>query len=148
MEVREWKTPFSKGDLHIVDLSWNGGHLSVDYAEGNRYELVGSKRHSIYSLIISLFHVETESIYDLKFRNVGVFRLLDESGLLELWKENEVSLNSLLIKGHAWSKESPLTFLMGYEEGWSHLVATQDDCVEIVSDEHPEIELVEKINRL
>lgn len=147
MEVKDWNTPFSEGTIYIVDLSWNGKHFSVKYPDGSGYDLEGSKRHSDYQLIISVFHEESESLYDVMFEAVSGFRLLDEGGLLELWTQGTKFPNSALIKGHLWSKESPLTFISGFEDEWSHLIATSDECAEIVSDQHPEIRFIEKISK-
>ena len=147
MEVKEWDTPFNEGTIFIVDLSWNGKNFSVEYPKGPAYELRGSKRHSDYALIVSVFHLETEAVYDVMFKVVSGFRLLDEGGLLELWTPGKKSPNCALIKGHLWSKESPITFISGYEEEWSHLISTEDECVEVVADEHPEIKFVEKVSK-
>ncbi|MCG9656861.1 hypothetical protein VME0621_03071 [Vibrio mediterranei] len=147
MEVKEWDTPFSEGTIYIVDLSWNGRHFSVTYPDGSGYELKGSERHKDYALIVSVFHEETETLYDVMFETVSGFRLLDEGGLLELWAVGEKFPNCALIKGHQWSKESPITFISGYEDEWSHLMATSDECVEIVSHKHPDIKLVGKSSK-
>ncbi len=146
MEVKDWNTPFSEGSIYIVDLSWNGKNFSIKYPDGNMYNLSGSKRHDKYPLIVSVFHVESEGVYDLMFKFVSGFRLLDEGGLLEIWNEGESFSNCALIKGHGWEQESPITFLSGFEDEWSHLIATENECVEVVSREHPEIKLVEKID--
>ena len=147
MEVKEWDTPFKEGTIFIVDLSWSGKNFSVEYHEGPAYELSGSKKHSDYALIVSIFHLETEAVYDVMFKVVSGFRLLDEGGLLELWTPEKRFPNCALIKGHLWSKESPITFLSGYEDEWSHFIATEDECVEVVAHEHPQIKFVEKVSK-
>jgi hypothetical protein len=43
------------------------------------------------------------------------------------------------VRSHAWSLESPIPFLRS--NGWAFVIATEDDCVEIVAEDEPIIEV-------
>ncbi len=85
---------------------------------------------------------DASSLYLVFFEVVSAFRVLDEHGLLELWeKTSELggrpAARTFKVRNHAWTKESPITFLAS--DGWSYIMATDFDCIEIVSVTPPEI---------
>ena len=70
------------------------------------------------------------------------FRVLDEGGLIELWGETAAQggrpgMSTFGVTGHAWSEESFIEFQFG--DGWSYVVATSDDCLEIVAADPPDV---------
>ena len=82
----------------------------------------------------------------MTFSEVSAFRALDEGGLPEFWWETKArggrpGLTTFRVRNHAWSHESFLSFFHGTAEGWSHVIATDGLCVEVVARNPPEITL-------
>jgi hypothetical protein len=78
------------------------------------------------------------------FQQVSAFRVLDEHGLMEFWGETTrqggmPAQSTFRVRNHGWTKESMLSFLP--TDGWSYVVATDFDCVEIVSANPPLVTL-------
>ena len=101
-------------------------------------------------LVIRVFWREGQAIYAVKFARIAAFRALDEGGLLELWEETHAqggcpTSATFKVRNHKWSKESPLAFAMSPEGLWSYVIATGNDCVEVVAFEPPEIVFERKI---
>ena len=146
IEISEWQTPFQDGNLSIVSLDWGYKKFSLGRPKGYEYETKGHDED--YELSVVVFHLETEHIYAIKFPSADTFRILDEGGLLSIWSAKdwrEKAKNTVKIRGHEWSKESPLSFFHNSNDGWSFLIATSMECVEIVTTSEPDISLVEKI---
>lgn len=140
----DWDTPFNEGTIFLVSAAWGGGEWSVSYPNGKSYHLqipTGTKA----ILTLTLFHLETESVYELRFPSASAFRVLDEGGLLNIWNEIQTNHNCFKVKGHAWSEESSVTFAMGSDDGFSFLITTSDDCVEVVCQHPPEIIFIQKL---
>ena len=144
MEFDTWATPFSEGEIHIVDLHWGARDWWIEYADGKRYETKAPFESENEALLVSIFHRESETVYLVTFEYPIAFRLLDEHGLVEVWAEKQTPANCLKVKGHGWSKESAISFAMG-EDGWSHIIATGDECVEVVCSASPKVELKERL---
>ncbi|ABV38301.1 hypothetical protein Ssed_3697 [Shewanella sediminis HAW-EB3] len=139
-----WDTPFNEGELFLVNATWGGDEWSVSYPDGKTYRLpmpTGSKE----ILTLTLFHLETEAIYELRFQSASAFRVLDEGGLLDIWSEKQTNHNCFKVKGHGWSEGSPVSFAMGSDDGFSYCISTDDDCVEVVCDQPPEIFFKQKL---
>jgi len=139
-----WDTPFNLGELFLVNAMWGGDEWSVSYPGGKTYRLpiaTGSKE----ILTLTVFHLETEGLYELRFPSASAFRVLDEGGLLDIWAEKETVHNCFKVKGHGWSEESPVSFAMGSDDGFSYFITTGDDCVEVVCDRPPEITFKQKL---
>ena len=79
------------------------------------------------------------------FIEVVAFRLLDEGGLTELWaaEDNQPrpAFATFRVRGHGWSRESPIPFIHGTDHGWSFVIATITDCVEVLTRSEPRVEL-------
>ena len=145
MEFESWLTPFDSGDVWLVDLSWGAKEWTLEYPNGKKYSVSGSKAHEEYDLIARVFHVESETLYNICYGVVNGYRCLDEHGLTELWNGNSPKKNTFKVKGHGWHKESPLTFFMGNSEEWSHLLVTNDECLEVVCQKPPVVQVNQKI---
>lgn len=111
-----WDTPFSDLVVWLGDV----GYEAREGALGFRVEVPAGG-----------------SVYRVAFDNVSAFRVLDEHGLLELWQGQRPARTAFRVRNHAWTRESPVTFLGS--DGWSFVVATDDTCIEIVSASEPEI---------
>ena len=139
-----WDTAFNEGKLFLISAVWGGAEWSFSDSEGKSYQLqLPATSNAI--LTITLFHLDTESVYELRFSSASAFRVLDEAGLLHIWNERQSSTNCFKVKQHAWSEESEVTFAMGSDNGYSFIIATEDDCVEVVSQHPPQINFIQKL---
>lgn len=89
---------------------------------------------------------EKRSVVCFSFAHVSAFRVLDEDGLTELWhasaKTPRPAQTTFRVRGHKWQFESELSWLMGgTEDFYSFMIATDGDCLEVVSSKEPSIEL-------
>ena len=69
-----------------------------------------------------------DPLYFVTFQDVSAFRVLDEGGLLEFWRQTESLGRSggtaFRVRNRRWSRESLLAFLPGDEDGSSYVIAT------------------------
>ncbi|WP_425410744.1 hypothetical protein [Hyphococcus sp.] len=139
LEFRRWQTPFENDDVLIIGVQYFGELSAIYVQEGVEYELEDANDWDGRSLEIKLFCKTDESIYGVYFSSVMAFRVLDEHGLTELWDagKKRPAKTTFEVRGHGWSKESPITFMNN--DGWSCVIATDWDCVEIVPNSDPEI---------
>lgn len=144
MEFQSWPTPFENGSLWLVDLSWGTKEWTLEKSNGVKYLIKGDAKHEYHELVARVFHEESQTIYQLLFESVNGFRCLDEHGLTEVWSEQRPKFNTFKIRGHGWHKESPLTFFMGNDGEWSHLIVTSDECLEVVCRESPTVKVIGK----
>ncbi|WP_192890952.1 hypothetical protein [Vibrio bathopelagicus] len=144
MIFEPWDTPFNEGTLSIISVVWGGDEWRVSYSSGKSYHFQMPARARAL-LTVTLFHLESESVFELKFLSASAFRLLDEGGLLHIWSERQINHNCFKVKGHPWSIESPVTFAMGSDNGYSFFITTDDDCVEVVCRYPPEIVFLQKL---
>ncbi|TMP30632.1 hypothetical protein [Pseudoalteromonas rubra] len=144
MEFESWPTPFEDGSLWLVDLSWGTKEWTLEKSNGVKYLIKGDAKHESHELVARVFHEESQTIYELLFESVNGFRCLDEHGLTEIWSNNRPTLNTFKIKGHGWHKESPLTFFMGNDGEWSHLIVTADECLEVICSASPIVKEIGK----
>ena len=144
MEFKSWPTPFENGSLWLVDLSWGTKEWTLEKSNGVKYLIKGDAKHENHELVARVFHEESQTIYELLFESVNGFRCLDEHGLTEVWSEKRPKFNTFKIRGHGWHKESPLTFFIGNDGEWSHLIVTSDECLEVVCRESPIVKVIGK----
>lgn len=144
VEIGKWETPFIEGDLWIVSVDWGYQRFSIGLSRGYEYMMNAHKKD--YELSIKVFHVPTESVYEVNFEAAETFRVLDERGLLDIWgAEGWKGVNTAKVRGHPWSEESFLEFFSHSTDGWSFLIATDWTCVEVVTESEPDIVFVEKL---
>jgi len=69
--------------------------------------------------VVRVFSEKLEAVYQFHFYNVGAFRVLDEHGMQEIIEalQETNTYPTLRVRHHGWSKESPLSFHMGTEDG-------------------------------
>jgi len=143
LQFEEWETPFWGGDLQIIDLHWGDGSFSCRTKEGKEFKLEENPLFKNVELQAHILDLSDGCLYRINYSQVNGFRLLDEHGLLELWEERDkqkVKLKSTFkVKNHMWSKESPLTFFHGNSDEWSHVVSTDNECLEVVCENTPSI---------
>jgi hypothetical protein len=148
LEITDWITPFNSGDLCIINIRWGEPDWFVEYpSKRKRYEIKNNFNSDENGLTITVFHLDTESVYEILFGDAGAFRMLDEHGLTEIWTSGKKprGINCFKVRNHGWSKESPLSFFMKSKDGWSYLVATDFECIEIIAKEPPKIIFKEKL---
>lgn len=115
-----WETPFENARIEL---------MAVAYGEDQ-------------SLAFDIRVPDSGATYRVRFEKVSAFRVLDESGLTEIWDRTGTGGGrpgsaTFRVRNHRWTRESPLVFLAS--DGWSHVVASDDDCIEIVAGTEPEI---------
>lgn len=145
-EFSAWQTPFENSSVLVLDVAFSRPRL---WPEGREPTATQPLLEALQSaeLVIRVYVHGEASIYRLSFDSVSAFRVLDEHGLMQLWhKTDELGGRpgqaTFRVRNHLWSEESPLSFL-GTQDGWSFVIATGDDCVEIVARTPPKIELEE-----
>jgi hypothetical protein len=119
-----WPTPFANDAVDVVDVSFS--------------------RNELNDLVLRVEVREDRSIYKVVFDHVSAFRVLDEHGLTEIWNKTSEfggrpTATTFRVRNNLWSKESQLSFLSS--DGWSYIIATDWDCVEIVSNSEPAVGL-------
>jgi hypothetical protein len=87
-----------------------------------------------------------DPLYRVRFEEVAAFRVLDEGGLSEFWHQTKrlggrPGQTTFRVRNHDWFKESLLPWIHGTEDGWSFVIATNSDCLEVVANEPPAITL-------
>lgn len=87
-------------------------------------------------LVARVCSLDTKSIYRLVFPAIAAMRLLDEGGLLEFWQKTQKlggrpGLTTFRVRNHAWAHESVVSFLGS--DGWSFVIASDNECLEVVS---------------
>ena len=153
IEFADWITPFLKKEIYI---------LSAAYSKNNEFGL-GIKREKHYlienshfqnpaftDLLVRVFCVDSEEVYRIQFDNVGGFRILDEHGLQGIIaagqdKTEWPSFPTFRVRHNCWSSESPLSFHMGTTDGWSYMIMTGWDCVEVLTSTEPIVTLECKV---
>lgn len=154
IEVADWPTPFCGKEVWI---------LSAGYSKDNEFGLgIKEEKHYLIGnphfqnpagteLLVRVFCLDSEEVYRIQFHDVGGFRILDEHGLLEVWdhlNKDETdwpTYPTLRICHHGWSRESPLSFHMGTSDGWSYMIVTGWDCVEVLTTTEPTVTLESKV---
>lgn len=150
VEFECWATPFADGDLTVLEVRTGGGSLSISDPTVGVVEIPSAGGPGDTNLLVRVFDWQSASVYRLLFSSVAAFRMLDENSLLELWTATEKfggrpGKSTFRVRGHAWTHESALAFIQGTRDGWSYVVATDWDCVEVVCPEPPDIEFEQLI---
>ena len=146
MKFENWETPIQAGSVSIVDISYGTKDWFLELANGVRYSIAGSDRHEERDLLVRVFHEETESLYEVCYECVCAFRCLDEHELLEVWGDpGRPPSNTFKLKEHLWHKESPISFLSGNTGEFSHMIATDWECLEVICKDTPTFKFLEKV---
>jgi hypothetical protein len=123
-EFGEWTTPFSDAAVEILEIA---------YAPHGQD---GSE------LVARVLARDADTIYRLVFPKIAAMPLLDEGGLLEFWQKTtelggRPGRTTFRVRNHAWTHESVVSFLAS--DGWSFVIASADECLEVVSVTAPTI---------
>ena len=149
VEFAAWHTRFANATIDLLEVRYLDGWLDVDDPRKGRRYREGPRSPgplSTYDLVATLFAPDDEQIYRIHYAGVQGFRVLDEGGLLELWEasatQGRPASTTFRVRGHGWSRESPLTFCFP-EDCWSWMLATDWDCLEVVCSVEPFVEPLE-----
>jgi hypothetical protein len=150
IEFSSWDTAFRQGYLHIVTVEYGSGPFFVSYHDPKRsYRINEDRSETTPILIVKILDTKSEELYQLSFETVSGYRVLDEHGLIELWNSDAYDYEKLgrtfMVRGHMWHKESPVTFISGMKGEWSYVVATDDECLEVVSSSEPSVTSLGKL---
>lgn len=110
--------------------------------ESMQVELAGVEYEATGRLAFRVVTIGEGAVFRATFDAVSAFRVLDEHGLDELWRKTaemggRPGPTTFRVRNHLWTKESPISFLRS--DGWSFVVATDFDCIEIVAADEPSI---------
>ena len=129
LEFSRWETPFENAKLWVREVFYEERTLNVRVAV-----------HWADGVLLS-----PEPTYRLRFQEVDAFRVLDEGGLLELWEQTSETGrpgdSTFRVRNHLWTRESFLSFHHGTDDGWSFVIATDGECVEVLARNPPNITL-------
>lgn len=141
-EFDQWVTPFSDALIEILEVAYSPARPWPKDAtpQYRTNSLLRSNNDS--DLMARVYVYETDKMYRVTFDTISAVRLLDEGGLLELWGKTaefggRPGRTTFRVRNHGWTKESPISFLCA--NGWSFVIASQDECLEVVSANQPKI---------
>lgn len=152
VELCDWETVISGKEACILSVGFSrDNEFGLGIERSHHYKIPNPHFQNPHytELLIRVFFLETEEVYKIKCSNVGAFRVLDEHGLHEIIKDLKkvTTVPTLKSRNHGWAKESPLSFFMGCDAGWSFLIMTGWDCVEVLTSSEPIIELEKNVER-
>ena len=141
VEFYRWKTPFENMGCEIIEVAF-APKLHWSKKSEPVYRGKSIIKSGFNADLISLIEDQNGRFYTIIFEKIVAMRLLDEAGLTEIWQASaqlggRPGQTTFKVRNHAWTKESSLEFIQ--TEGWSYIIATENDCLEIVSVSVPEI---------
>jgi hypothetical protein len=146
VEFAPWSTDVEEDELCLGQLNFDVGAPLITFLQkGVSYSLPQAIPDHNCKLSADFISIRKEEIFRFEFDQVIAFRVLDENGLLELWKasnENPRPAHSTFrARGHTWNRESFLVFdLPGPDTRFSYFVVSMYDyCLEVVSDKEPRL---------
>lgn len=142
-EFSQWQTPFENSKIAVLEVAYHSDiSLPDQYQSGHQYRsLLRSSQEA--KLEIRLYAYDENRIFRVSFDTVSAFRVLDEHGLIQLWEKTaelggRPGQTTFKARNHLWSEESLISFL-GAQDGWSFVIASDGDCIEIVARAPPKI---------
>ena len=141
MQISKWNTPIEHGVLNILSVSWSSWDWYTGSTDAKNHNVCDSDELDSNSLKVVVMHCihedESDVIFELNFTGVGAYRLLDENGLSELHEIDVGKANTFKVKGNGWSKESSCSFDMNTQNGWSFMLTTGGECLEVLCQREP-----------
>ncbi len=118
VEFSAWQTDIAESDVEIIALQFDAVKRQLDV----------------------VLQQEDQRLV-ARFADVEAFRVLDEGGLTQLWAASSDKARpgrtTFRVRGHKWTSESEIVFHLGTSEGWSYVIATGDDCIEVLTRSEP-----------
>lgn len=150
VEFGPWETDVKNDDLSLVSLTYAASPWVSYEQEGIKLEMPGRPIAAVLTLEAVFLSRQKQAAVRFRFENAWAFRVLDECGLLELWhasaKEPRPAHATFRVRGHAWQAESMLLWVhYSAEDRFSYMIATDDACLEVVTVDEPQIELLPAI---
>ena len=157
IEFSRWETPF-ENDGKFVDIGeivhgpeelpnwvWDPPpSLLKNPAEASLIALVDVQKRQGFAPPV---------VYKVVFEGVRSFRVVDESALQEFWGamgDKGLLLGTPLrppatfrVRNHVWSRDAVFSFMRETDDGWSYVIATDNQCLEVLALEPPDITLLE-----
>ena len=132
-EFGEWTTPFTDAAVEILEVAYAA--RGTEKLAVFRAEPPMSDQHD-RDLVARIHDRDSKSIYQVVFPAIAAMRLLDEGGLLEFWQKTRdfggrPGQTTFRVRNHAWTRESVISFLAS--DGWSFVIASDNECLEVVS---------------
>ena len=148
IEFERHESILSDSELTVIDVRWGGGEFGIYDAEDNvTYAHKADDGFDECELYVDVFSHKFKSIYRIEFQYIYGYRLLDEGGLLDFWSSPNYDCAKLRpiarTRNSPWSKESIIPFI--YSKGISYLIITENECVEVITDQEPTIHFVRKL---
>lgn len=148
IQLCDWETILSGKETYILSVGFSReNEFGLGIENSHFYTIPNSHFQNPFftELLVRVFVPETEEVYRIKFSNVGAFRVIDEHGLQEIIQEiylqKVTTVPTIKSRNHGWVKESPASFFMGCKDGWSFLIITGWDCLEVLTVSEPVFEL-------
>ena len=149
IEQKQWKTPFVEDQLVLFDLRWGRGGISIGGEITGDFEIAPETGEEFPALEVSVFSLETQSVYKVSFASVLGFRVIDSDDFIDMLSAAGFRAGeSTFMVRH---ESSPLSVLSTVENGaWSYVIATEVDCLEVaaMSDDGVAIEFVREVERV
>ena len=155
IEFGAWSTSLLEKEIYILSVGYSKeNEFGLQIKQEKHYLIENShfKNPILTELLVRVFCVDSEEVYKIQFYDVGGFRVLDEHGLQEIIKTGLNKIDwptypTFRVRHHGWSSESPLSFDMGTNDGWSYMIMTGWDCVEVLTSSEPKVTLERKVER-
>jgi len=141
-EFEQWATPFTNAAVEILEVVYSPNRPWPEDARPHYRSNSLLRTHNDADLVARIYVYESKNIYRVTFNSISAMRLLDEGGLLEFWLKTEElggrpGQTTFRVRNHGWAEESLISFLE--TDGWSFVIASENECLEVVSAETPEI---------
>lgn len=143
-EFGEWRTPFENAAIEILEVAYAPVRSWPDDDKPSYRDHSLLRSPGDNDLVLRMYLYDVNKTYRVVFEHVSAFRLLDEGGLPQFWKKTDElggrpARTTFRVRNHLWSGESEISFFMGTKEGWSFVIASHNECVEILSEKEPVI---------
>jgi hypothetical protein len=134
LEVGEWTTPFTDSAVELLEVACAPGPAWPAPARRHAASQPGEPDGG--DLVVRVHDRDADRIFRLVFPTIAALRLVDEGGLVETWRKTaefggRPGRTTFRVRNHAWTHESVIAFLAS--DGWSFLIATDTDGLDVVS---------------
>lgn len=143
IEFAEWPTIIENDALHLLDVIYKNGSETFTFTDPAADIVIPPERQMEDTLVARFFSFEQNAIFRISC-SPGAYRVLDEHGLVQLWEASarqggRPASTTFKVRNHGWSRESHLSFAMGATDGYSYLVLTAWDCLELICGAPPTV---------
>ncbi|WP_306250332.1 hypothetical protein [Parvularcula sp. IMCC14364] len=142
VQISDWDTPFENDEVHILEVIYSYSEAEFQHKDFGVYAFTSSIGQD-YSFVVRILVPKSGEIYSVNFSYVCGYRVMDEVGYAYLAQHTakaERRLTTVKVRQHPWAQESPGLFDASIKDGWSFLILSGDECVEVVSPVEPVIQ--------